>query len=50
LKADWAEELLSYDFGGPPQSLIFPGELHFTEVEALIRFAGAPERLRGMVK
>jgi len=50
LKADWAEELLSYDFGGPPQSLIFPGELHFMEVEALIRFAGAPERLRGMVK
>ena len=50
LKADWAEKLLNYDFGGPPQSLIFPGELHFMEVEALIRFAGAPERLRGMVK
>ena len=50
LKADWAEEMLSYDFGGPPQSLIFPGELHFMEVEALIRFAGAPEQLRGMVK
>jgi diphthine synthase len=50
LKADWAGELLAYDFGGPPQSLIFPGELHFMEVEALVRFAGAPERLRGMVK
>lgn len=50
LKADWAKELLSYDFGGPPQSLIFPGELHFMEVEALVRFAGAPERLREMVK
>ena len=50
LKADWAEELLSYDFGGPPQSLIFPGELHFMEVEALIRFAGAPEKLKGMVR
>jgi len=50
LKADWVGELLGYDFGGPPQSLIFPGELHFMEVEALIRFAGAPERLRGMVR
>jgi diphthine synthase len=50
LKADWAGELLKYDFGGPPQSLIFPGELHFMEAEALIRLAGAPENLRGMVK
>jgi diphthine synthase len=50
LKAGWAGELLKYDFGGPPQSLIFPGELHFMEVEALIRFAGAPEKLRGMVR
>ena len=50
LKADWAGELLKYDFGGPPQSLIFPGELHFMEVEALIRFAGAPEKLREVVK
>jgi diphthine synthase len=50
LKADWAKELLGVDFGGPPHSLIFPGELHFMEVEALIRFAGAPERLRGLVK
>lgn len=50
LKADWAGQLLDYNFGGPPQSLIFPGELHFMEAEALIRFAGAPEMLRGMVK
>jgi diphthine synthase len=50
LKADRIEELLKYDFGGPPQSLIFPGELHFMEIEALIRFAGAPETLRGVVK
>jgi len=42
--------LLKYDFGGPPQSLIVPGDLHFMEAEALIRFAGAPERLRGMAK
>ena len=50
LKADWAAQLLKYDFGGPPQSLIVPGDLHFMEAEALIRFAGAPERLRGMAK
>src|SRR3972149_2023762 len=31
LKAEWVAELLGYDFGGPPQSLIFPGELHFME-------------------
>ena len=50
LQADWAGQLANYDFGGPPQSLIFPGELHFMEAEALITFAGAPEKLRGMVK
>ena len=46
LKADSAGKLLSYDFGGPPQSLIVPGELHFMEAETLIRFAGAPKKLR----
>jgi diphthine synthase len=50
LRADFAEKLLGYDFGGPPQSLIVPGELHFMEVEALIRFADAPEKLRSMVR
>jgi diphthine synthase len=50
LKADWAGKLLSCDFGGPPQSLIVPGLLHFMEVEALITFAGAPEKLRSLVR
>ena len=50
LKADWAGQLLGYDFGGPPQSLIVPGELHFMEAEALIQFAGAPEKLRSVVR
>ena len=50
LKADEATKLLSYDFGGPPQSLILPGQLHFMEVEALIAFAGAPKKLRDVVK
>jgi diphthine synthase len=50
LKADVVKRLLDSDFGGPPQSLIFPGQLHFTETEALIRLAGAPETLRGLAK
>ena len=50
VKADWARELLEFDFGGPPQSLIVPGELHFMEVEALITFAGAPVKLRSVVR
>ena len=29
LKAGSVDDLLGFDFGGPPQSLIFPGDLHF---------------------
>jgi diphthine synthase len=50
LKADYIKKLLDYDFGGPPHSLIFLGQIHFMEAEALIAFAGAPKRLRSMVK
>jgi diphthine synthase len=50
LKADFVGELLDFDFGEPPMSLIFPGELHFMEVEALIAFAGAPAKLRGTLR
>ncbi len=50
LKADSIRQIMDYDFGEPPQSLIFPGELHFTEVEALKAFAGAPATLRSSVK
>jgi diphthine synthase len=46
VKADFANELLKYDFGGPPQSLVFPGKLHFMEAEALITLANAPESVR----
>jgi len=42
LKADFVKDLVKFDFGEPPFSLIFPGELHFMEVDALIAFAGAP--------
>jgi diphthine synthase len=43
-------ELINYDFGPPPHSLVFPGKLHFVEAEALITLAGAPESMREMVK
>jgi diphthine synthase len=50
LKADNVKALLKHDFGDPPQSLIFPGELHFMEAEALVTLAGAPETLRRTAK
>jgi diphthine synthase len=50
LKAEAVKKMLAYDFGEPPQSLIFPGELHFMEAEALITFAGAPAILRSVAK
>lgn len=50
LKAGFVKDLVKCDFGEPPQSLIFPGDLHFMEAEALVAFAGAPERLRRLAK
>jgi diphthine synthase len=50
LKADFVKDLVNFDFGQPPYSLIFPGELHFMEVEALIAFAGAPVGFRRLVR
>lgn len=50
VKADFVKELLNYDFGGPPYSLVFPGKLHFMEAEALIVFAKAPLTVRRLVK
>ena len=46
LKADRIKYLLDFNFGGPPQSLIFPGKLHFMEAEALVAFAGAPGEIK----
>jgi len=46
VKADRIKELARYDFGDPPHMLVFPGELHFMEAEALIVLAGAPEDVR----
>jgi diphthine synthase len=46
VKAGFLKDLLGYDFGDPPHSIIFPGKLHFMEAEALIVLAGAPDSLR----
>ena len=46
VKAGFIKDVLDYDFGLPPYSLIFPGKLHFMEAEALVALAGAPEKLR----
>jgi diphthine synthase len=48
LKADFVGDLLNFDFGEPPMTLIFLGTLHFMEAEALIALADAPTKLRGM--
>lgn len=45
VKAGYIEDLLEFDFGDPPQSLIFPGKLHFIETETLIAFANAPKKI-----
>ena len=50
LKAGSIKELVKHDFGDPPQSLIFPGDLHFMEAEALVALAGAPERVSRLAK
>ncbi|MDH5481266.1 MAG: diphthine synthase [Candidatus Bathyarchaeota archaeon] len=50
VKADFLENLLNYDFGAPPYSVIFPGKLHFMEAEALIVLAGAPKKVMEMAK
>jgi diphthine synthase len=50
LKSDFIKDLTNFDFGEPPFSLIFPGELHFMEVDSLIAFAGAPAEFRRLAK
>jgi diphthine synthase len=50
VRAGFVRSVLDHDFGDPPYSLIFPGELHFMEAEALTVLAGAPEQLRTVSK
>jgi diphthine synthase len=48
VKADYVKDMLDYDFGNPPHTLVFPGELHFMEAEALVALADAPKRVLEM--
>jgi diphthine synthase len=50
LKADFIKNLGAFDFGKPPYSLIFPGDMHFMEVEALIALADAPSDFRRLAR
>jgi len=50
VKAGYIEEVINYNFGAPPHTLIFPGKLHFMEAEALITLADAPEEVREMTE
>ncbi|MEM3013134.1 MAG: diphthine synthase [Candidatus Bathyarchaeia archaeon] len=51
VKADSVKSLLNYDFGSPPHTLVFPAErLHFVEADALVKLAGAPERVKKMAR
>jgi len=50
LKADFLCALVSFDFGEPPMTLIFPGQLHFMEAEALVALAGAPAEIRSLAR
>lgn len=50
VKAGFLRELMNYDFGEPPHSIVFPGKLHFMEAEALVVLAGASDKVREMVE
>jgi diphthine synthase len=50
LKAGFIKDLAEFDFGAPPYSLIFPGDLHFMEVDALVAFAGAPVEFKRLFR
>jgi diphthine synthase len=45
VRCDFIQSLMDFDFGGPPHSLIIPGELHFMEAETLVKMFGAPESI-----
>jgi diphthine synthase len=50
IRSEFIGNLLNFDFGRPPQCLIFPGKLHFVEAEALITLCKAPERIKELIK
>ncbi|RLI58692.1 MAG: diphthine synthase, partial [Candidatus Asgardarchaeum californiense] len=45
IKAGEADALLNEDFGPPLHTLVVPGNLHFMELEALVKIAGLPEEI-----
>ena len=45
IKAGTVLEVERTDFGGPPYAMIFPGQLHFVEAEALQLLCGARREL-----
>jgi len=50
VKAGYVKEIMGYNFGSPPYTLVFPGRLHFMEAEALITLAKAPEKIKELVE
>jgi diphthine synthase len=50
LKAGFVKDLVAFDFGAPPYSLVFPGDLHFMETDALVAFAGAPVEFKRLFR
>jgi diphthine synthase len=50
VKAGYVKELIQYDFGAPPHTIVFPGRLHFMEAEALAVLADAPKKVLEMAK
>jgi len=45
VKADEIKNLMDYDFGDPPYSLVFPAKLHFMEIDALTLLIKAKKSL-----
>ncbi len=45
--AGYPQDLLKADLGEPLHTLVLPGDLHFMEAYALVRFSGAPEEIIG---
>ena len=37
IKANKAQELVNQDFGSPLHTLVIPGDLHFMEIESLVK-------------
>jgi diphthine synthase len=42
VRAGYLCDMMKEDFGPPHHTIVFPGNLHFMEVDALVKLAGAP--------